>query len=155
MKNFPIHSRKRDPNVDWHRWFAWYPVDVRFERRWLTYVERKWHTNDKGHANGDIEQLQRRLCHLEATGQSSQSGPRCLSLRGNRAALMTGSPSNLALVRIASSLRRNRALRRVKLTFSWTATIKAASSSTVHELFLTGILDFTLHSRPWVAPPGA
>ena len=50
MKNFPICSRKRDPNVDWHRWFAWYPVDVRFERRWLTFVERKWHTNEKGHA---------------------------------------------------------------------------------------------------------
>ena len=43
----PNHSPKRDPNVDWHRWFAWHPVYVRFERRWLTYVERKWHTSEK------------------------------------------------------------------------------------------------------------
>ncbi len=32
---------ERDP-MQWHRWFAWYPVYVeRGEIRWLEYVERR------------------------------------------------------------------------------------------------------------------
>ena len=66
----PIHSPKRDPNVDWHRWFAWHPVYVRFERRWLTYVERNIRAKRPAKLNGDIGQ-QRRRRRLEENGPSS------------------------------------------------------------------------------------
>ena len=36
----------RKLRTQWHRWFAWYPVnDVRMTTKWLQFVERRW---DKG-----------------------------------------------------------------------------------------------------------
>jgi hypothetical protein len=36
------------PLLEWHRWFAWYPVPVmrkgRLRYAWLRFVERKWGT---------------------------------------------------------------------------------------------------------------
>ena len=34
-------------NMNWHRWFAWHPIDIDYKRHWLTYVERKWDMGDK------------------------------------------------------------------------------------------------------------
>jgi hypothetical protein len=35
--------------LEWHRWFAWYPVPVVIKRKlryaWLRFVERKWGTS--------------------------------------------------------------------------------------------------------------
>jgi len=46
----PSPNRSNDPKPHWHRWFAWYPVHLRTESRWLTYVERRW---DSGEKTGD------------------------------------------------------------------------------------------------------
>uniref|UniRef100_A0A6M3IMD2 Uncharacterized protein n=1 Tax=viral metagenome TaxID=1070528 RepID=A0A6M3IMD2_9ZZZZ len=26
--------------IEWHRWFAWYPISIQENRFWLCYVER-------------------------------------------------------------------------------------------------------------------
>ena len=39
--------------TQWHRWFAWYPVnEVRMTTKWLQFVERRW---DKGEKTGEAE----------------------------------------------------------------------------------------------------
>ena len=48
----PSRNRNNDPKLHWHRWFAWYPVHLRTESRWLTYVERRW---DSGEKTGDAK----------------------------------------------------------------------------------------------------
>ena len=41
----------RRAGMNWHRWFAWYPVTLRNGHFvWLRYVERKW---DNGDATGE------------------------------------------------------------------------------------------------------
>jgi hypothetical protein len=41
-------DRMRTPDLmsqsEWHRWFAWYPVNIATDRHWawLEFVERKW-----------------------------------------------------------------------------------------------------------------
>lgn len=43
----------RKLRTQWHRWFAWYPVnDVRMTTKWLQFVERRW---DKGEKTGEAE----------------------------------------------------------------------------------------------------
>jgi hypothetical protein len=45
------HARVRRPAslLEWHRWFAWYPVPVvrkgELRYAWLRFVERKWGTS--------------------------------------------------------------------------------------------------------------
>jgi len=49
----------RKLRTQWHRWFAWYPVnDVRMTTKWLQFVERRW---DKGEKTGDAEWRYRSL----------------------------------------------------------------------------------------------
>lgn len=43
----------REPRTEWHRWFAWFPVnDIRMKTKWLQFVERRW---DTGEETGDPE----------------------------------------------------------------------------------------------------
>ena len=49
----------RKLRTQWHRWFAWYPVnEVRMTTKWLQFVERRW---DKGEKTGDAEWRYRSL----------------------------------------------------------------------------------------------
>lgn len=36
------------PDVQWRRWFAWHPVQVRGQRVWLHWVERQINIDDDG-----------------------------------------------------------------------------------------------------------
>jgi hypothetical protein len=49
------HTRVKRPAplLEWHRWFAWYPVptaiDGKLHYAWLQFIERKWGTgSDSG-----------------------------------------------------------------------------------------------------------
>jgi hypothetical protein len=53
------HTRLQRPAslLKWHRWFAWYPVVVRFENGlkhwvWLEHLERKWSLGRYGDRKG-------------------------------------------------------------------------------------------------------
>lgn len=40
-----------DPRLEWHRWFAWHPVQIDDRWVWLEHVERKlwfWYDWDDG-----------------------------------------------------------------------------------------------------------
>jgi len=38
----PTREEKRAAKCEWHRWFAWYPVQIdERECRWWEYVERR------------------------------------------------------------------------------------------------------------------
>lgn len=40
-------SAREKRRAQWHRWFAWYPVEVaKDDCRWLEFIERKikWHS---------------------------------------------------------------------------------------------------------------
>jgi hypothetical protein len=57
--NWPVSTLDM---YEWHRWFAWFPVEIEGRRHWLETVERRWY----GCHGGDCTEYRAALAKVQS-----------------------------------------------------------------------------------------